>query len=71
MAEELKPKCVEDEIQYRLFPVVPEYISDSKTTQYLEEQLDTYLVHLSDLLVSYIWQNEPFNLSVIPGSGKY
>ena len=61
---------VDDLAKYQLFPLLPDGLNESIVSSYLEEQLDTYLAHLSRLLVGYIWQNEPFHLRPCSKSGK-
>ena len=69
MAESARPVSV-DKVEYRLFPVLPEGISSDEELLHLEEQLDSCLAQLSTYLVDYIWQNQPFILRVVPGSGS-
>lgn len=61
----------EDVLEYYLYPLICEDLNDEELFEYLEEQKDIYLAHLSHLLVDYIWQNEALNLRPIPGNGKY
>ena len=53
---------LENTVEYRLFPPIPEDCSHEEIRQYLEEQIEIYSAHLSSYLVGYIWQNEPFRL---------
>ena len=56
----LKEDCVE----YFLFPLLSSVKDESRSIQdHLEEFCDLYLAELSQFLVQYIWQNEPFRLS--------
>ena len=72
MAEFLKQRGVVDNVvNYRLFPQIPTSVNEENTEKYLQEQLESYLVFLSDLLVDYIWQHESFRLGVIPASGMH
>ena len=61
---------MEDAVEYRIFPNLPDGLKQTECVQYLEEQADIYLAHLSRAIVEYIWQNEPFRLRVVGGSGK-
>ena len=58
----------EDGVEYWLFPVIPDSLAQSDHGKYLEEQLDAYLAQLSQLLVEYIWQKDPFHLRVVSSS---
>ena len=57
-------------MEYRIFPVIPDGMKQAECVQYLDEQADIYLAHMSRSLVQYIWQNEPFRLRVVAASGK-
>ena len=61
---------MEDSVEYRIFPVIPDGMKQAESVQYLDEQADIYLAHMSRSLVEYIWQNEPFRLRVVAVSGK-
>ncbi|XP_066527873.1 protein ecdysoneless homolog [Hoplias malabaricus] len=56
----------EDVVHYRLFLVTPD-LQDSKET--LLRLLEDILAELTPLLVKYIWQQQPFNLSYCPEKG--
>ena len=62
--------AVEDSVQYRLFPPIPDGLEDKECLQYLQEKVEEYLAHFSLILVDYIWQVESFNLRVIPAKGS-
>ena len=65
-------RTAEDTVEYRLFPEIPDGLGEKETQKFLEETLDSYLVHLSRFLVDYIWQCEPLHLAVVAGtSGGY
>ena len=65
-------RTAEDTVEYRLFPEIPDGLGEKETQKFLEETLDSYLVHLSRFLVDYIWQCEPFHMAVVAGtSGGY
>lgn len=61
---------MEDTVEYHIFPILPDGLKQTECVQYLEEQADIYLAHLSRTLVEYIWQNEPFRLRVVAASGE-
>ncbi|GAB1610168.1 protein ecdysoneless homolog [Argonauta hians] len=65
MAE--RPHFPDDVVEYFIFPFISEHFDDSKIQDYLEEQKDNILAHLSQLLVDYIWQKEPFKLKAVVG----
>ena len=58
----------EEAIEYYLFPSVPDTISEQNVKAYLEEQVDVIFAHLGPLIIDYIWQNEPFNLTPVANS---
>ncbi|XP_074649522.1 protein ecdysoneless homolog [Tubulanus polymorphus] len=59
----------EDVVEYLLFPYLPDTFDDEVIEDHLEKQLDLYLAYLSQWLVDYIWQNQPFHLCVVSGFG--
>ena len=59
----------EDAVHYRLYPALPEYLKQEDVQKYLQDQLESYLIALSDQLVGYIWQHESFHLGIIPENG--
>lgn len=59
----------DDVCDYFIFPPVPESLTEIEVKRHLEEHLDKYLAYLSSYLVNYIWQNEPFRLRIVPGTG--
>lgn len=61
---------MEDTAEYRLFPVIPEGLDEKAVLKCLEQTQDAILAFLSQHLVDYIWQNDPFALRVVPGSGE-
>ena len=69
MAEKGKAASIQEKVEYRVFPVIPDGISSKELHDYLEEQLDACLAQLSRHLVDYIWQNQGFTLRVIPNKG--
>lgn len=59
-----------DRVEYRLFPIIPQGLSEQEEHSYLEEQLDLFVAQLGCHLVDYIWQNEAFRLRIVPKSGS-
>ena len=55
----------QDVVEYSLFPILDRFLDEDETVQVLEEYLNTYLAHLSNDLVGYIWQDEPFRLKIV------
>ena len=62
------PPKQEDAVHYQIFPQVPVGMSPNQIIGYLEQLQERYLAQLSDYLVGYIWQNEPFRFRTSPGS---
>ncbi|KAL6478331.1 hypothetical protein MHYP_G00141660 [Metynnis hypsauchen] len=56
----------EDVVHYRLFLVHPDTQASEET---LHQLLEDLLAELAPLLVKYIWQQQPFNLSYRPEKG--
>uniref|UniRef100_W5KUZ9 Ecdysoneless homolog (Drosophila) n=1 Tax=Astyanax mexicanus TaxID=7994 RepID=W5KUZ9_ASTMX len=56
----------EDVVHYRLFLVQPDSAASEQTLLKLQEDL---LAEVAPLLVQYIWQQQPFNLSYRPEKG--
>lgn len=56
----------EDVVHYRLFLVQPDPVASEQTLLKLQENL---LAEVAPLLVQYIWQQQPFNLSYRPEKG--
>lgn len=63
-----RDSSIENCVEFRLFPQFPDGLNTNEREQLLEELQDSYLAHLSAYLVDYIWQNEPFQLRVVPTS---
>ena len=55
--------------EYELFPVIPSSLNNIAIDDFLEEQLEIYLAHLSTHVADYIWQSEAFRLSVVQETG--
>lgn len=69
MEKELGFVTVEDAVHYQLF-----LIHESEDTEHhqdiLQQYIERILAHFAPILVSYIWQNESFNLKYKPAKGK-
>ena len=70
----MKSECLsEDSVEYRLFPCIPASVAaavhPSAVDDFLGEQLGHCLAFLGRYSVDYIWQNEPFRLHVVAGTG--
>uniref|UniRef100_A0A8C6Y7H3 Ecdysoneless cell cycle regulator n=1 Tax=Naja naja TaxID=35670 RepID=A0A8C6Y7H3_NAJNA len=69
MEKELGFVAVEDAVHYQLF-----LIHESEDPEHLQDILQQYiekiLAHFAPILVSYIWQNESFNLKYKPAKGN-
>ncbi len=61
-------EVAENAVEYRLFPRLPEHLGASEREAYLETIQDSYLAYLGSYVVDYIWQNDPFQLRIIPTS---
>ncbi|XP_061491312.1 protein ecdysoneless homolog isoform X2 [Rhineura floridana] len=66
--EKLNLVSAEDAVEYQLFlmhePENPEHLQ-----KILQQYIEGILAHLAPMLVSYIWQNQPFNLKCKPAKG--
>ncbi|MCJ8736524.1 hypothetical protein PDJAM_G00013480 [Pangasius djambal] len=60
---------LEDALQYRLFLLHPEPLDAQEKQRLLLRLLEDVLAELAALLVGYIWQRQPFNLSFHPEKG--
>ncbi|XP_053093702.1 protein ecdysoneless homolog isoform X2 [Pangasianodon hypophthalmus] len=60
---------LEDALQYRLFLLHPEPLDAQEKQRLLLRLLEDVLAELAALLVGYIWQKQPFNLSFHPEKG--
>ena len=61
-------EVVENAVEYRLFPRLPDHLAASEREAYLETIQDSYLAYLGSDVVDYIWQIDPFQLRIIPTS---
>ncbi|XP_060624785.2 protein ecdysoneless homolog [Anolis sagrei] len=62
--EELNFASVEDAVQYQLF-----LAHEPGNPQILQQYIERILARFAPILVSYIWQYQPFNLKVKPAKG--
>jgi hypothetical protein len=70
MASMNEESVKEDTVDYRIFPLVgAELTADQEVFRFVGEKRDHMLAYLSHFCVTYIWQNEPFSLRVVCGSG--
>lgn len=61
-----RPGVPEDAVQYQLFVVVDDPSASEKS---LQQILQDILAEITPLLVPYIWQHQPFNLTHHPEKG--
>lgn len=59
----------EDMVQYKLFPVQTDMASQ-QTEERLKHLTEEMLAKVAQLLVQYIWQDQPFNLKYHPEEGN-
>ncbi|XP_053366586.1 protein ecdysoneless homolog [Clarias gariepinus] len=64
-----RPAVPEDSVQYRLFLLSPDPLDVQKKQRLLLRLLEDVLAEVAPLLVGYIWQKDPFNLSFHPEKG--
>uniref|UniRef100_A0A8C8RKH4 Ecdysoneless cell cycle regulator n=1 Tax=Pelusios castaneus TaxID=367368 RepID=A0A8C8RKH4_9SAUR len=60
---------VEDAVQYQLFLVPREPCDPEQRRDVLQQYIERIVAHFAPVLVSYIWQNQPFNLKYKPAKG--
>ncbi|XP_058254507.1 protein ecdysoneless homolog isoform X2 [Hemibagrus wyckioides] len=61
-----RPTVAEDAVQYRLFLLHPDPLGVEDQQRFLLRLLEDVLAQVAALLVGYIWQKQPFNLSFYP-----
>ncbi|KAL0617807.1 Protein ecdysoneless-like protein [Plecturocebus cupreus] len=69
MEESMKLAIVEDTVEYRLFLIPDESRDPEKHKEVLQKYIERIMTQFASILVSYIWQNQPFNLKYKPGKG--
>lgn len=65
----MKFATVEDTVEYRLFLIPDEPREPEKQKELLQKYIERIMTQFAPILVSYIWQNQPFNLTYKPGKG--
>lgn len=65
-----RPAIPEDAVQYKLFLVQPEPSDAEANEKSLQQLLENILAEIAPLLVQYIWQHQPFNLTYHPEKGQ-
>ncbi|XP_034993927.1 protein ecdysoneless homolog [Zootoca vivipara] len=63
--EKLNLAATEDAVQYQLF-LTDEPEDPAHCQKILQQYIERILTHLAPMLVSYIWQSQPFNLKYKP-----
>ncbi|XP_060059385.1 protein ecdysoneless homolog isoform X2 [Erinaceus europaeus] len=69
MEENMKLAAVEDTVKYHLFLIADEPREPEKHEETLQKYIERIMTQFAPMLVSYIWQNQPFNLRYKPGKG--
>ncbi|XP_066476106.1 protein ecdysoneless homolog [Tiliqua scincoides] len=69
MERELNLSTVEDAVQYQLFLLTQKPEDPEHHQEILQQYIERILAHFAPVLVSYIWQNQPFNLKYKPAKG--
>lgn len=67
--EELKLVTAEDAVQYQLFLLTQKPEDPEHHQEILQQYIEKILAYFAPVLVSYIWQNQPFNLKYKPAKG--
>lgn len=67
--EELGFETVDDAVHYQLF-LIHESEDPEHHQDILQQYIEKILAYFAPILVSYIWQNESFNLKYKPAKGK-
>ncbi|KAJ6657754.1 hypothetical protein lerEdw1_001941 [Lerista edwardsae] len=69
MERELNLAAAEDAVQYQLFLLTDKPEDPQHCQEILQQYIERILAHVAPILVSYIWQNQPFNLKYKPAKG--
>ncbi|XP_037064522.1 protein ecdysoneless homolog isoform X3 [Peromyscus leucopus] len=65
----MKLAMVEDAVEYCLF-LIPDKARDTgETEEILQKYIERIMTQFAPILVPYIWQNQPFNLTYKPAKG--
>ncbi|XP_048363040.1 protein ecdysoneless homolog [Sphaerodactylus townsendi] len=67
--EERRLAAVEDAVQYQLFLLTHKQETSEHHQEILQSYIEKILAHFAPILVSYIWQNQPFTLKYKPAKG--
>ncbi|XP_040831870.1 protein ecdysoneless homolog [Ochotona curzoniae] len=70
MEENMKFATVEDTVEYCLFLIPDEPRDPEKHREILQKYIERIMTRFAPMLVTYIWQNQPFNLRYKPGKGN-
>lgn len=70
MEGNMKLSVAEDAVEYHLFLLPEEPREPEKRKEVLQKYIAAITTQYAPLLVSYIWQNQPFNLRYKPAKGK-
>ncbi|XP_001362511.2 protein ecdysoneless homolog [Monodelphis domestica] len=70
MEGNMKLAMMEDAVEYHLFLLPEEPKDPEKRKELLQKYIASITTEYASLLVSYIWQNQPFNLRYTPGKGN-
>ncbi|XP_062863623.1 protein ecdysoneless homolog isoform X2 [Trichomycterus rosablanca] len=65
-----RPPVQDDAVQYKLFPLHMDAPDAEENQPRLRKLLELILAEIAPLLVGYIWQQQPFNLSFHPEKGN-
>ncbi|XP_054838524.1 protein ecdysoneless homolog isoform X2 [Eublepharis macularius] len=69
MERELCLATVEDAVRYQLFLLTHKQEASEHHQEILQSYIEKILAQFAPILVSYIWQNQPFNLKYKPAKG--
>lgn len=61
---------VEDTVEYHLFLIPDKPMDSSEYKEVLQNYIEKIMTRFAPILVSYIWQNQPFNLRYKPEKGS-
>uniref|UniRef100_A0A8C4S8E2 Ecdysoneless homolog (Drosophila) n=1 Tax=Erpetoichthys calabaricus TaxID=27687 RepID=A0A8C4S8E2_ERPCA len=61
-----RPTIAEDSVQYQLFLIAAEPAEPEERRTILQHYVEWILARFAPLLVQYIWQYQPFNISYVP-----
>lgn len=70
MEENMALATVEDTVEYHLFLIPDKPMDSSEYKEVLQNYIEKIMTRFAPILVSYIWQNQPFNLRYKPEKGS-